>query len=293
MKFSTVAATFLAGTAAAMPTAIERRQFGFGGLGGTGSTANELSSGCKKITFIFARGSTEIGNMVSLRPLRSSPQAFQKLTSHPQGSTVGPPTCDGLKKAYSDDVACQGVGGAYTASVGSNALPGGTTPAAYNEAISIFEKAASQCPDTIIVAAGYSQGAAVMVNAVSKLDSSVQERVAGVVLYGNTRNRQENGKIPNFPPEKAKTYCNASDGVCGGALLVTAGHLTYTRDVSSAVEYLQGQISAQGSASSSSGASTGSSTSTSGSASTGTSSGASSGLGGFSGWSGLFGGGRN
>jgi cutinase len=114
-----------------------------------------------------------------------------------------------------------------------------------------------------------------------------------VVLYGNTRNRQENGKIPNFPPEKAKTYCNASDGVCGGALLVTAGHLTYTRDVSSAVEYLQGQISAQGSASSSSGASTGSSTSTSGSASTGTSSGASSGLGGFSGWSGLFGGGRN
>ena len=65
MKFSTAMATLLAGTAAAMPTAIERRQFGFGGLGGTGSTANELSSGCKKITFIFARGSTEIGNMVS------------------------------------------------------------------------------------------------------------------------------------------------------------------------------------------------------------------------------------
>lgn len=261
MKFSTAVATLLAGTAAAMPTAIERRQFGFGGLGGTGSTANELSGACKKITFIFARGSTEIGNM---------------------GSTVGPPTCDGLKKAYSNDVACQGVGGAYTASVGSNALPGGTTPAAYNEAISIFEEAAQKCPDTIIVAAGYSQGAAVMVNAVSKLDASVQNRVAGVVLYGNTRNRQENGKIPNFPPEKAKTYCNASDGVCGGALLVTAGHLTYTRDVSSAVQYLQGQISAQGS-STSSGSSTG--TSTGGSTSTSSSSG----LGGFGGFGGIFG----
>jgi cutinase len=174
------------------------------------------------------------------------------------------------------------VGGAYTASVGSNALPGGTTPAAYNEAISIFEEAAQKCPDTIIVAAGYSQGAAVMVNAVSKLDASVQNRVAGVVLYGNTRNRQENGKIPNFPPEKAKTYCNASDGVCGGALLVTAGHLTYTRDVSSAVQYLQGQISAQGS-STSSGSSTG--TSTGGSTSTSSSSG----LGGFGGFGGIFG----
>jgi cutinase len=281
MKFSTAMATLLAGTVAAMPTAIERRQFGFGGLGGTGSTANELSSGCKKITFIFARGSTEIGNMVSRD--NSNPQTWHpKLTSHPQGSTVGPPTCDGLKKAYSNDVACQGVGGAYTASVGSNALPGGTTPAAYNEAIGIFEKAASQCPDTIIVAAGYSQGAAVMVNAVSKLDASVQNRVAGVVLYGNTRNRQENGKIPNFPPEKAKTYCNASDGVCGGALLVTAGHLTYTRDVSSAVQYLQGQISAQGS-STSSGSSTG--TSTGGSTSTSSSSG----LGGFGGFGGIFG----
>lgn len=62
MKFSTSMA-LLAGTAAAMPATIDRRQFG---LGGTGSTANELSGACKQITFIFARGSTEIGNMVSL-----------------------------------------------------------------------------------------------------------------------------------------------------------------------------------------------------------------------------------
>lgn len=109
----------------------------------------------------------------------------------------------------------------------------------------IFKEAASKCPDTIIVAAGYSQGAAVMVNAVSKLDATTQDRIAGVVLYGNTRNAQEGGKIPNFPDEKAKTYCNISDGVCGGALLVTAGHLTYTRDVGDAVQYLQSQISAQ------------------------------------------------
>jgi len=149
--------------------------------------------------------------------------------------------------------------------------------------MSLFTEAAQKCPDTTIVAAGYSQGAAVMVNAVSKLDSGVQDRIAGVVLYGNTRNRQEGGKIPDFPPEKAKTYCNASDGVCGGALLVTAGHLTYTRDVGDAVEYLQSQISAQGSSTSSgSASSTGSSSSSSSSGGRG--SGLFSGLGGGSGF---------
>ena len=35
-----------------------------------------------------------------------------------------------------------------------------------------------------------------MVNAVSKLDATTQDRIAGVVLYGNTRNAQEGGKIP-------------------------------------------------------------------------------------------------
>ena len=58
MKFS-AAVALLASTAAALPS-VERRQLG-------SSTSNELENGdCRAVTFIFARGSTEIGNMVSV-----------------------------------------------------------------------------------------------------------------------------------------------------------------------------------------------------------------------------------
>lgn len=69
MKFFTPLALF-AGLAAAAPTAIEAeanieaRQFG-----STGDTANELTglfSRCREYTFIFARGSTERGNLVGI-----------------------------------------------------------------------------------------------------------------------------------------------------------------------------------------------------------------------------------
>jgi hypothetical protein len=74
MKFTTAIA-LLAGAAAALPTdnSLERRQFG----SYVGSTANELSNGaCRAITFIFARGSTEIGNLVST-PIPPSPPSLQ------------------------------------------------------------------------------------------------------------------------------------------------------------------------------------------------------------------------
>lgn len=243
MKF-TSAVALLAGSAAALPAAVERRQFG---LGGVGSTINELSNGnCRAITFIFARGSTEIGNIVSktVHPI----YPYIKLTDIiDQGSTVGPPTCEGLKDAYgANQVACQGVGSPYAASIGTNALPEGTNSQSYGEAQRLFDLAASKCPDTIIVAGGYSQGAAVMTASVRRLSDEVKAKIAGVVLYGNTRNAQTGGHIPDFPQEKSKTYCNISDGVCGGALVVTAGHLTYQVDVPDAVRYLQQRISAAG-----------------------------------------------
>lgn len=83
-----------------------------------------------------------------------------------------------------------------------------------------------------------------MTAAVRRLDDDVQSALAGVVLFGSTRNAQENGVIPNYPSGNTRTYCNRTDGVCGGRLQVTAGHLTYSSDVPAAVRFLQDRVSA-------------------------------------------------
>jgi hypothetical protein len=64
MYTQTILISILAGLAAASP--VEVRQV----LGGTGATSSEFSSGgCKDILFAWARGSTEIGNMVRIAAL--------------------------------------------------------------------------------------------------------------------------------------------------------------------------------------------------------------------------------
>ncbi|PNS15139.1 hypothetical protein CAC42_8140 [Sphaceloma murrayae] len=191
----------------------------------TGSTVNELSNGpCRAVTFIFARGSTEPGNI---------------------GSSVGPPTCDGLKSRLgANNVACQGVGSPYTAGLGDNSLPSGTTQAAITEGARLFNLAATKCPQTKIVGGGYSQGAAVIHGVARTLSTTVQNRVAGLVTYGDTRKAQDRNMIPPFPSSKTLIICNAGDGVCTGTLVVTAAHLAYQGTVGTAVNFLVGKVNA-------------------------------------------------
>ncbi|KAF3910417.1 Cutinase [Dactylellina cionopaga] len=227
MKFQLIIAA-LAALATAVPTPIdseiglelEKRQ-----SSSVGTTANEYTRyGCRPVIFFFARGSTEVGNM---------------------GSSVGPPTGNGLKNAFgATRVAVEGID--YGALLSTNFNPGGADYAGIAEMRALFNDAASKCPTSILVGAGYSQGAALVHRAVENLSSSVKDKIAGLVTFGDTQNLQDRGRIPNFPTEKTKIICNTGDAVCSGTLTILAPHLDYVRRVPEAVSFLTARIRAAG-----------------------------------------------
>ncbi|KAL4877752.1 cutinase 3 [Aspergillus karnatakaensis] len=185
--------------------------------------SNDLEDGvCKPVTFIYARGSTESGNM---------------------GFIVGPQVCSNLKSELGrDNVACQGVGGAYTASLIPNFLPQNTNRASIQAAVDMFDLA-DACPDTQIVAGGYSQGSAVIFGAIQDIDDSLKSKVKGVVLFGYTRNLQDRGRIPDYPENQTKVFCAVGDLVCSGTLVITASHLVYGVNAREAAGFLAGKVS--------------------------------------------------
>ncbi|KAK4647363.1 uncharacterized protein QC761_0000170 [Podospora bellae-mahoneyi] len=193
---------------------------------GEGATANELLDGgpCPKVIFIYARGSTEGGNLGSL----------------------GSPTGVALDAAFGEaNVWVQGVGGAYSANLLDNLLSEGTTTAAINEMKSLLIRANSLCPQAKIVAGGYSQGAALAGAAISQSSATIREQIKGVVLYGWTKNQQNNGKIPNYPAARLKVYCESGDLVCNGSLIVLPAHGTYADEAADeAPKFLISRINA-------------------------------------------------
>ncbi|KZL82629.1 cutinase [Colletotrichum incanum] len=193
----------------------------------TGSTRNELESGsssaCPKVIYIFARASTEPGNM---------------------GISAGPAVADALESRYgATQVWVQGVGGPYSADLASNFLPDGTSRAAINEAKRLFTLANTKCPNSAVVAGGYSQGTAVMASSISGLSSTIQNQIKGVVLFGYTKNLQNLGRIPNFPSSKTEVYCAATDAVCFGTLFILPAHFLYQTEAAvSAPRFLAARI---------------------------------------------------
>jgi len=223
MKFFQILSA--AGLVAALPAApaVETRQLS--------STRNDLetgsSSNCPRVIFIYARGSTEIGNM---------------------GSTAGPNVADGLEDEYNtilnrNGVWIQGVGGPYTADLAPNFLPGGTNRESIEEAKRLINLAYTKCPNAAITAGGYSQGSAVIAGAVSELNATLQNQVKGVVLFGYTQNIQNGRRIPNFPESKTAIYCSTTDAVCWGTLFILPGHFSYTLESSiTAPRFLINQV---------------------------------------------------
>ncbi|OJK01362.1 hypothetical protein ASPACDRAFT_77135 [Aspergillus aculeatus ATCC 16872] len=185
--------------------------------------ANDIMSGlCKDFTLIFVRGSGEVGNM---------------------GAVIGPLLCATLKERISpNQVACQGVDGMYTASFPQNWLSPNTDAKSIASAATMLELATTKCPNTQVVAGGYSQGTAVIDYAIQDVKHEVRNRINGVVLFGYTRNIQDRGGIPGYPQDRTKVYCAPGDVVCDNILIVTPPHTTYGLYAKDAAEFLASKV---------------------------------------------------
>jgi len=172
----------------------------------TGATRNDLSATpCKNLTLLFARGTTEQGNI---------------------GDTVGPPFVAALNTLLGPaQVAVQGVNN-YPADI-SGFLAGGSATGSQDMAI-LIGQAMSQCPGTKLVVSGYSQGAQVAHNAATMITPGQTAFIDSVVLFGDPDDGEAFGSVA---PSKVSTDCHVGDDICLHGDLILPPHLDYCLDV--------------------------------------------------------------
>ncbi|MCJ1448480.1 MAG: hypothetical protein MMC23_008997 [Stictis urceolatum] len=181
---------------------------------GTSTTENDLTNGspCKAVTVIFARGTTEAGNVGSL----AGPPFFQALAND-----IG-----------ASNLAVQGVD--YPASI-AGFLAGGDAAGSTTFA-GLVQQASTQCPNTKIVMSGYSQGGQLVHNAAKQLSAATSAKVNSVVIFGDPDNGQAVGSIP---ASKVLIICHQGDNICQGGDEVLEPHLTYSQNAGQAATFVQ------------------------------------------------------
>jgi cutinase len=213
----TYALFFLIALAASSPI-VEVRQ-----RGRVGTTATEFTDGgCRDIIMLFARGSTEAGNM---------------------GTICGPPTANGLKEVFgADAVAVEGID--YGALISTNFARGGADPAGISEMQRLIQQATTQCPDSKLIVGGYSQGAALTHRAVENLPQAQKDNIVAAFTFGDTQNEQvrqsclgshgqcdlqecrTTDKFPTFLPTRQRLF--ATEGMPCALGLLPSYHLIWT-----------------------------------------------------------------
>jgi cutinase len=231
----------------------------------TSLTENEFSrligGGCKNVIFVWARGSTELGNMVILldRDLLLVLTLITRdlsLDSRSATNFAASTALTWLSKAWITQLCCLPTIylAVLTSSLSSRcAVSWRTSTAAALRPSSCAVVTREFCPlseyfDHCVLTNLHRQGAAVNHRAIEDLSTSVKNQIAGVVTFGDTQARADNQQIPNFPRDKLKIFCGGviRDTVCDGNLAgaVLAPHLSYGRNAGEAGEFLIGKINA-------------------------------------------------
>ncbi|PWY65388.1 cutinase-domain-containing protein, partial [Aspergillus eucalypticola CBS 122712] len=140
------------------------------------STANNITdnTGCKELTYIFTRGTSETGNM---------------------GAIIGPEVVSDLKSLSSNKITVQD----DNTNMGTS---GGSTMT------SLVKQAISQNPNTNIVVSGYSQGAVIVHNTASQLSSG---EIQAAVLFSDPLKAELANTLDS---SKVKKFCATGNPVC-------------------------------------------------------------------------------
>ncbi|OJD40262.1 cutinase [Diplodia corticola] len=172
-------------------------------------------SSCAPITVIFARGTTETGDL---------------------GAVVGPPLQAALEAKLPGKVAVQGVPApAYPADVAGYLAGGSATGAAKMAEMAREVVAGCSGEEVMVVLAGYSQGGQLVHKAGAQLDAATAARVAGAVIFGDPDNPQPVENVENL-----KVFCAEGDLICEGQPVILAPHLSYGADAGAAADWIAG-----------------------------------------------------
>ncbi|KAI0605570.1 Cutinase [Pyrenophora tritici-repentis] len=185
----------------------------------TSITQNDVTngSGCKAMTILFARGTTELGNM---------------------GSVAGPPFVSAVGAMMgASNVAVQGM--AYPADV-PGFLVGGDAGGSKLMATMVGQVRAA-CPDTTLVMAGYSQGGQLVHNAASMLSAADTAFVSSSVIFGDPNNGKPVG---NVAAADTKIICATGDLICAGQAVILPPHLSYGANAGQAANFVVGKMAA-------------------------------------------------
>lgn len=171
---------------------------------------------CSAVTLIFARGTTEKGNM---------------------GTCVGPSLASSLREKI-PSLAVQGVD--YPANSEGNTKYG----ASGGPNMAMLARAARKmCPGTKIVLAGYSQGARCIHGALGKSEEPFDGGdVAAVVAFGDPLNGHKGEEFEGVKREKVLQVCGDKDGRCQDGkvdLEVDGGHISYGSSAEDVAEWIQ------------------------------------------------------
>ncbi|KAF9730423.1 hypothetical protein PMIN06_008798 [Paraphaeosphaeria minitans] len=175
-----------------------------------------INAVCKKHTLLFARGTTEGGNI---------------------GSLVGPPFAQALGTVVGEhNLAVQGVD--YPANV-EGFLGGGDSQGSKAMA-GLVAMVKSNCGNTSLILSGYSQGAQLVHKAAEMLTTNETSFVASAVLFGDPGNGIA---VEQMDSSRTMVFCHVADKICDGQAVVDSAHLTYSLNVGEATAFaLKGRI---------------------------------------------------